>query len=123
MTDPFITLIAEARRYLAEDAGGDQEHPGFRLRVLLLLTVADDLQWRVVARVVSDAGFFPMPDVFDPDAGLSRCSMASAARAVGVSEVAMASEVAAFLGTEIAGQLGFSFETLFPSGENECALH
>lgn len=123
MTSPFIILAAESRRYLVEEAGGDQGHPGFRLRVLLLLNVADDEQRQVVARVIMDAGFMANADQAIVDSGQPRVSLQSLARALGAPWPLVASLLDEFLQSKVAADLGFDHELLFPSEAAVCALH
>lgn len=121
---PIDELADEINRHLNSEAGGDPAHPGARLRVLLLLTLAEGEQLSALARDIAEAGFLPVRDRFDPDAGISFCSMESVARALGAPVSVVAREVDAFLRSPIAARLGFTFEILFPcGGEQECALH
>jgi len=117
-------LADEINRHLDTEAGGDPAHPGARLRVLLLLTLAEGEQLSALAQDIAEAGFLPVRDRFDPDAGISFCSMESVARALGAPVSVVAREVESFLRSPIAERLGFTFEILFPrGGEQECALH
>lgn len=121
---PIDEMVEEVNRFVEQDAGGDPLHPGARLRVLLLLTLAEGEQLSALAQDIAEAGFLPVRDRFDPDAGLSFCSMESVARALGAPVSVVAREVESFLRSPIAERLGFTFEILFPcGGEQECALH
>lgn len=121
---PLDELADEINRHLDTEAGGDPAHPGARLRVLLLLTLAEGEQLSALAQDIAEAGFLPVRDRFDPDAGLSFCSMESVARALGAPVSVVAREVEAFLRSPLAERLGFTFDVLFPrGGEQECALH
>lgn len=121
---PIDEMAAEVNRFVEHEAGGDPAHPGARLRVLVLLTLAEGEQLSALALDIAEAGFLPVRDRFDPDAGLSFCSMESVARALGAPVSVVAREVEAFLRSPIAERLGFTFEILFPrGGEQECALH
>lgn len=119
---PIDEMAEEINRYLNTEAGGDPSHPGARLRVLLLMNVSDGEQWAHLEREVWEAGFLPVPDRFDQNAGRF-CSVASVARACGVSEVAMQAEIDRFLASDIGRRLGFRFEALFPDSEECCSLH
>lgn len=123
MTDPFITLIAEARRFLSEEAGGDERHPGFRLRALLLLNVANDEQQRVVAQVIRAAGFWVDADQVSLSDERRRVSLPRLARALGAPLPIVAHLLDEFLESEVAVELGFDHELLFPSEGPACTLH
>lgn len=123
MTDPFCLLLAEANRYLKNEAAGDQEHPGFRLRVLLLLNVADDKQRQVVAQVIMDAGFWADADQAIVASGRPRVSLQGLARALGAPWPVVAQLLDEFLQSKVAADLGFDHALLFPDEGVVCALH
>ena len=120
---PIDQMAEEVNRFLSAEAGGDPAHPGARLRVLLLMNASDDDQRVHLERDVHQAGFLPCPDRYDPESGQRFCSMASVARAIGVTESVMQAEVDKFLASGIGRRLGFRLEALFPEGEECCSLH
>jgi len=120
--NPIDELADEINRFLSAEAGGDPAHPGARLRVLLLMNVSDGEQRAHLEREVWEAGFLPVPDRFDQNAGRF-CSVASVARACGVSEATMQAEIDGFLASDIGRRLGFRREVLFPEGDECTALH
>lgn len=120
--NPIDELADEINRHLNAEAGGDPAHPGARLRVLLLMNVSDGEQRAHLEREVWEAGFLPVPDRFDQNAGRF-CSVASVARACGVSKATMQAEIDTFLRMPIAARLGFSLEALFPETDECLSLH
>jgi len=120
---PLDELADEINRHLNAEAGGDPAHPGARLRVLLLLNIADDDQRPHLERDVWEAGFLPWPDRYDPETGQRFCSLESVARALGAPVSVVATEVDKFLTSDIGRRLGFCREVLFPEGDECTALH
>lgn len=116
-------MADEINRHLNAEAGGDPSHPGARLRVLLLLNIADDDQRPHLERDVREAGFLPWSDRYDPETGQRFCSVGAVARACGVSEATMQAEIDAFIASDIGRRLGFCREILFPDSEECCSLH
>ncbi len=76
---PIDELASEINRHLNAEAGGDPAHPGARLRVLLLMNIADDDQRLHLERDVFEAGFLPWPDRYVPESGQRFCSLESVA--------------------------------------------
>lgn len=120
---PIDELADEINRHLNAEAGGDPWHPGARLRVLLLWHISKGEQRDQLGSDIDNAGFMPWPDKFNPDTGYRFCSVGAVARAVGVPESVMQTEVESFLRMPIAARLGFSLEALFPETDECCSLH
>lgn len=120
---PIDEMAEEINRHLNAEAGGDPAHPGARLRVLLLWNISEGEQRACLESDIYEAGFMPWPDRYDPETERRFCSIDAVARAVGVSEAVMQTEVEAFLRMPIAARLGFRLETLFPESDECSALH
>lgn len=122
--EPFDILCDEALRFLDEEAGASgMAHPGYLLRLLICPFFLDGLKYASWMQEVKEYGFFPMPDLFDPQSNTRRSSLASVARAILVSEPEAECLLGDFLRTEAAIQCGISREMLFPEREHECTLH
>lgn len=120
---PIEMLEDELDRYLWQEADGDHEHPGVRLRALLMLVVADENRRQSLVQCISEIGFLPVADRFNLVTGRAFISAESIARAIGVTPLTMISLFNDFLELDVADRLGFTYEAVFPHEGIECMLH
>ncbi len=115
MTD-FDLMQIDCQGYLAHEAEGNEDHPGVKLRTLLATLVVPPECAYDMNLSIARKGFMPRRDKVDEN-GRSFCSLASIARALGVTESMADGLLQDFLCFARGAGVGISMDTLFPDGE------
>lgn len=121
MTDPFKILCNEYLRFVDQEAGGDFDHPGARLRFLLALKFSADENFVHMRTVAHARGMLPACDRGSGRGLLT--SPGSFAAALGASipyALYLLEEVCAFC--QLSGIPDVSMDVIFPD-EPLCTLH
>lgn len=123
MSKNYLVMLRESERYTREEAAGDYDAPGAKLRMLSAMIFVEDQEvFDQMYQLAKARGMWPSRDRCCMGKG-TFCSPESLSKAVGTSvphALYLLRELCDF--ADMAGVLGFSWQNHFPE-VHLCTLH